>query len=239
MNQTKKNLVIFDFDQTIAFYDALFFLFPLVYTKEEEDKLLENEETKNYVDLFNLFFNDAKKSNISLLQIDEKLKQLEFSPGMMELLNYLRDNKQKYEVIIISSNCTYLIDKILEFHQISDLFSVIYCNPSKIENETIVVSQKEFHNCKLCNPCQCKRKEINHFFKEKGRENYDKIFFIGDGGNDLCLAETLSESDVTFPRINYNLYKKILMPENASKIHCKIVPWNNGLEVKDYLAKLV
>lgn len=238
MSQIKKHLVIFDFDQTIAFYDALFYLFPLIYTKEEEAQILENEEKKSYVDIFNLFFSDAKKSNISIHEIDEKLKHLELSPGMLELFNYLRENKRIYEVIIISSNCTYLIEKILEIYQISDVVSSIYCNPSKCYDDTIVVFQKESHSCKLCNPCQCKKKELQHFFEVNKRENYDKIFFIGDGGNDLCLAETISENDVTFPRFEYNLYQKIFNPENASKIHCKVLPWNSALEIKDYFVKL-
>ena len=42
-------------------------------TEHIQRHLNENEEKKNYVDIFNLFFSDAKKSNISIHEIDEKL----------------------------------------------------------------------------------------------------------------------------------------------------------------------
>lgn len=239
MNSGKKNLIIFDFDQTITDKDSLVEQLPLLHNKEEENKIIRMDEVGNYVDSFNYFYTLVKKLKISLEQINETLKTIQITPGISELFQFLRENKKNYEVIIISSNFLYAIEKILEANKIRDVVSSIFCNPNKFDDEGgIVVLQKEAHNCPLCNPCQCKSKELKKFLGEKNKENYKRIYFVADGGNDLCLTEFIGENDISFPRKEYSLYKKLNDPANKDKIKCKIVPWTNANEIKNYLLNL-
>ena len=53
MNSDKKNLVIFDFDQTITNYDSLFEQLPLLHNEEEEKKIIQMDAVGNFVDSFN------------------------------------------------------------------------------------------------------------------------------------------------------------------------------------------
>lgn len=236
MNSDKKNFVIFDFDQTITNYDSLFEQLPLLHNEEEEKKIIQMDAVGNFVDSFNYFYTLAKKLKISLDQINEAFTKIQVTPGISELFQFFRENKKNYEVIIISSNFLYAIEKILEANKIRDVVTSIFCNPNKIDDEGgIVVLQKETHNCPLCNPCQCKSNELKKFFSEKNKENYKRICFVADGGNDLCLTEFIGENDISFPRKGYTLYKKVNDPANKDKIKCKIVPWTNANEIKNYL----
>ncbi|PIK58483.1 hypothetical protein BSL78_04616 [Apostichopus japonicus] len=67
--------------------------------------------------------------------------------------------------------------------------------------------------------------------RERNGGKYERIFVIGDGGNDFCPCKLLTENDVIFPRKGYRLIKKL---ERLSKsgdeepVLASIVPWEDG-----------
>ena len=101
MNSDKKNLVIFDFDQTITNNDSLFEQLPLLHNEEEEKKIIQMDAVGNFVDSFNYFYTLAKKLKISLGQINEAFTKIQVTPGISELFQFFRENKKNYEVIIV------------------------------------------------------------------------------------------------------------------------------------------
>ena len=238
MNPSKKNLVIFDFDQTITHFDSLFEQFPLLKDEKESERLKAMDAVGNYVDTFNTFYELAHNKKISIEQINEVLKHLKLTKGMKELFDFLRNHKEKFEVIVISSNFAYAIEKVLEYNNMRDIVSMIYCNPYKmLPNGKIAVIQRDHHDCKDCNPCQCKSKELKIYLEENKREYYNNLYFIADGGNDLCLAKNLGKNDVVFPRKDFNLYKKVIQPEIKKILSCKVEPWSDAEEIINYLNK--
>ena len=102
MNPSKKNLVIFDFDQTITHFDSLFEQFPLLKDEKESERLKAMDAVGNYVDTFNTFYELAHNKKISIEQINEVLKNLKLTKGMKELFDFLKNHKEKFEVIVIS-----------------------------------------------------------------------------------------------------------------------------------------
>ena len=62
-------------------------------------------------------------------------------------------------------------------------------------------------------------------------DKYQKILYIGDGGNDFCPAMTLSENDVVMPRKDFKLDMK-LQDKNCK---AEVKTWNNGQEILAFL----
>ena len=79
---------------------------------------------------------------------------------------------------------------------------------------------------------------MEDYWKENNKDEYNKILYVGDGGNDLCLSKKLSEKDYVFPRKNYKLYKLLFNENKKDEIKANIYPWQNGQEIIDILETL-
>ena len=237
--QPKKNLIIFDFDQTITKKDSLYSQLILLNNPLEKQKIIEMDQVLNYVDVFNYFYQKTLDLKIPLSAINHILDNIPLSPGMEELFKYLRNNREHFSILVISSNYEYAVKRVLTSHNIIDLIDGIYSNKFTIDEEKnlIKVIQKQTHNCKDCNPCQCKKEELNLFYitHNINRDNFLKVLFIADGGNDLCLTKTLNQKDIVFPRIGYSLHNKLSNIEIQKTVQCKICPWENAESIIKFL----
>ena len=234
-----KTLLIFDFDNTILNNDSFGHVF-LKLLKKEEQKVIYNSSKKNWVDGYNYTLNKIKSHGYSLTEFNKHLDELSLTKGMHELFLYIRENKNKYEAIILSSNYQYVINYLLKKFGVSDIFSEIICNPSREANpgeeeQFIYVLKRKPHGCDKCNPCNCKNNDYNEFCLSHNINNYDKVIFICDGYNDLCLAKNLGENDSLLVRKDFQLYKKLYENELIKNLLCKVQAWEEGKEIINYL----
>ena len=237
----KKNLIIFDMDQTIVDkdidYSCIEKLSPDL-CKEMDQALLDKV---HWIDFNNYLFKRMKKNNVTWEQISQFFKNIELSPKFEELFTYIKNNSSKYDSIVVSGNNEIVINIILESHHIKECFKTILCNKSYFDesNNIIIESVNEkYETCKVCSPFLCKSLIFEDYLKEIKRENYDKLLFIGDGGNDLCLSKKLSEKDYVFPRKHFRLYELLFNENKMNEIKAKICPWENGMEIYDILKNL-
>lgn len=235
----KKNLIIFDFDQTITNKDSLYSQLPILNNPSETQKIIQMDQELNYIDVFNYFYNQTSSLHIPLSTINSILDSIPLSTGMDTLFKHIRTHKNNYTVLVISSNYTYAIKRVLASHNILDIIDEIYSNDFTInENKNLItVTQKRTHNCKDCNACQCKKEELDLFFKTHNvnRNDFSKVVFIADGGNDVCLTKMLNQNDIVFPRIGFSLCNK-LSNENIKKlVHCQVHPWENAENIINFI----
>ena len=188
--KSNKNLLIFDFDETLVDQDSLYEVANKCLSKEEYDKVVELDQT-DYFDSFNYFFKIIKEIGMTLQDYHKKLEQLELSPKMKELFEFIRKNKSKYEMIILSGDIDYTIKYVLKYHGFLDLFDDFILNKSQLQGDDaerlIYVPRDQFpHNCNLCISSQCKGQELKKYLEKNNEKKYDKIIFVCDGGNDFC-----------------------------------------------------
>lgn len=237
-----KTLLIFDFDKTILDEDSYGHIILKTLTKEEIQTIYNNRKN-NWVDGYNYTLKQLKSHNISKTDFDNLLNEISFSPGFQDLFNYIKSQKEKYDSIVLSSNYEYVIKHILNKNNLNNIFSDIICNPSREANENekdqfIYVMKKKPHECKVCNPCACKYNEYKEFCESHDIKNYERIIFICDGFNDLCLAVNLKKNDVAFVRKNFSLHKKLIEDNLIDKLECKVEIWENGNDIVSYLEKI-
>ena len=237
--KAKKTLLIFDFDKTILNDDSFGHIILNTLTKEEL-QIIFNNRNENWVDGYNYALKQLKSHGITKEKFNEMLNQISLTQGMSELFNYIKEKKENYDSIILSSNYEYVIKYILNKNNIIDIFLDIITNPSREANQDekeqfIYVLKKQEHNCKICNPCSCKKNEFKEFCNTHDMNNYDKVIFICDGFNDFCLAVDLGENDITLMRKNFALYKKIKSKNFENNLKCKVQAWESGNDIINYL----
>ena len=237
--KAKKSLLVFDFDKTILNDDSFGHIILKTLTKEEL-QIIYNNRNENWVDGYNYALKQLKSHGITKEKFDEMLNQISLTQGMSDLFNYIKEQKDNYDCIILSSNYEYVIKYILNKFNIKDIFIDIITNPSREANQDekaqfIYVLKKQEHNCKICNPCSCKKNEFKEFCNTHDMNNYDKVIFICDGFNDFCLAVDLGENDITLMRKNFALYKKIKSKNFENSLKCKVQAWESGKDIINYL----
>ena len=237
--KAKKTLLIFDFDKTILNDDSFGHIILNTLTKEEL-QIIYNNRNENWVDGYNYALKQLKSHGITKELFNEMLNQISLTQGMSDLFNYIKEKKENYDSIILSSNYEYVIKYILNKNNIIDIFLDIITNPSREANQDekeqfIYVLKKQEHNCKICNPCSCKKNEFKEFCNTHDMNNYDKVIFICDGFNDFCLAVDLGENDITLMRKNFALYKKIKSKNFENSLKCKVQAWESGKDIINYL----
>ena len=228
-----KILLIFDFDETITDQDSLYEQARMTLSEEDYKKIMEIDEF-DYYDAFNYFFKKEKEAGLNLKDINSNLEKLSLSPKIKELFDYIRKNKSKYDLIVLSGDIDYSIKYVLNYHKILDLFSCIICNKAEIQEENaeriMYVPRDQFpHNCELCVESQCKGLELEKFLKNK---NYEKILFVCDGGNDFCPAKKLmKKGDIVFPREGHRFLERIKFENLENDLKCEIFPWKTGEDI--------
>ena len=236
MASPKKTLIIFDVDQTITQKDTFQTVVKNLLPKEESDEISRIAKTRdNWILLFNRLFDQLQTIGKGKEEVKAEIEKLELNSGMKELFEYLNLNKEKYEIVILSSGYYWQIKTLLSYNRILKNVKEIISTHSKVEGNIVKIYQIKKFNCNICNPCQCKSSEINDFFKKNKRENYEKIIFVCDGSNDICLAKILNKNDVLFPRKDFALYKKLDNEGLRDELKCNINSWVNGFEIISFL----
>ena len=237
---TKKNLMIFDMDQTILDLDTEFSCVekyaPDLFKEMNGDLYVKD----HWIEFNNYLYKRMKNNNVTWEQISQYFKDMKFSPKFEELFNYIKNNSSKYDCLIVTGNNDIVVNIILESHNIKNCFKKILCNKSYLDKENYIKIEsinEKYEHCKDCSPFLCKSMILEDYLKENNDE-YDKKLYFADGGNDLCLSKKLSEKDYVFPRKNYTLYKKLFKENIKDEIKAKIYPWENGLEIIEILKNI-
>ena len=147
--KAKKTLLIFDFDKTILNDDSFGHIILNTLTKEEL-QIIYNNRNENWVDGYNYALKQLKSHGITKEKFNEMLNQISLTQGMSDLFNYIKEKKENYDSIILSSNYEYVIKYILNKNNIIDIFLDIITNPSREANQDekeqfIYVSKKREH----------------------------------------------------------------------------------------------
>ena len=236
----KKHLVIFDFDQTIIDLDSEFSMVEKYAQDLYEEKNGDLYVKDHWIEFNNYIYTRLVQNGFTYQDVKKYFQSLDLSPKIEELLNYLRENKSKFETIIITGNNEQVVDLVLSSHGIKDCFEHILCNKSVLDEKNIFkiwAINEKYEHCQDDKPFLCKSLFFQDFIKDK-EEKYDGIFYICDGKNDFCLSKILTENDIVFPRFNYSLYKILFDKNGKNEVKAQIIAWKNGKDILDVLRKL-
>ena len=236
--EDKKDLIIFDIDETITDPNSLLFSTEYLLSKEEKENIIKFV-CKTWEYLFNYFFEKLRENKKTNNDLKEATEKCPLTPGMKTLFEYLKQNKNKYYIIIISGGFTYQINHLLKYHNFKECINEIYClNSEETKDNLLKISNRRNYNCPNCNPSQCKSQDLKDFFEIKRRDSFKNVIFICDGGNDICLAKDLNENDMVFAREEHRLIQRINDQNEKIKTKCIVKTWKSGEDIINLLKEL-
>jgi len=236
-------LLVFDMDSTIIEKNSDIGIIDLLNSRSEK-KIESFDYTVDWTLTMREVFQNLKKLNFDVNDLKSIIESIKLNEGFIEIFEYLSQNKNLFESIIISGSNTIFVDWVIKKNNIENIFSNVYSNKAVLCQENLIkIEPCHSHVCQVCNPCQCKRIVLNDYITEKQKLNkfYSQKIFIGDGENDFCPGRDFSQNDYVLGRYNYHLdiYVKKLMKEKKFNYRYNYLSWKNGHDILNVLRKLV
>jgi 2,3-diketo-5-methylthio-1-phosphopentane phosphatase len=233
-----KILFIFDLDNTILKHTTDYEVIKLIPQVEIDENYF------NWAKYMQKMYLKMKENQVKLEQIKKVVESIPLNEGFSEIFEFLRKNKEKFEILIVSGANTLYIQWIIEYHKINDIVDDYFSNYAQPDEELLIkISPNHIHDCSDCiqDLSQCKKKVLEEFLsskKIKDKENfYSSIVYVGDGSNDFCPSTMLGINDLLFPREEYQLHKMICQDIFNKKIKCAIHPWKSGGKILEVVKK--
>lgn len=183
----EKIIIASDFDGTITVKDSLFDFFEnYANSKWKDIEQLWEEKKINSKECLEKEFELVPSLSEEL--IEKYTKEIETDSYFKDFYSYIKEKGMDF--VVISDGVDYFIDKICKKAGISGI--KIFSNHGEFIDDKFVLSYpNEYKNCiKHSGTCKCKI--ISNL-----REKYDKIYYIGDGTSDYCVAD---KADMVFAK---------------------------------------
>ena len=181
-------------------------------------------------------FSVLSSSNFKQKDYERCLETLQLTPGMQETCNFLR--VAGVQSIIISDSNSYFIDHLLQRESLHDVFSNIYTNPAKWDDNGCLLVERYQDNrtCNLCPKNLCKNEVLQTYLRDHN-QSYDVFVYTGDGHGDLCPSVALNKEDFILAREGYKLLN-CLQGEKKSEVKARVIPWVSGFDVLEFFKEL-
>jgi 2,3-diketo-5-methylthio-1-phosphopentane phosphatase len=240
----KKILLVFDLDNTILSQTTDYEVLKLI---SESDLGQIRESSANWAKFMQEVYKKMKEQSIDLSQIKSVVERIPMNEGFKELFALIRENKEKFETLIVSGANTLYIKWILDCHQLHGVVDGVFANPAEPHDDLLIKIRPlhEDHKCKtcVCDLAQCKKLALLDYFASKGiddfQESYNNLVYVGDGENDFCPSTILCKQHHLFPRECFDLYNMLYRGTARNKLKCNITPWTNGFKIAEVIKKLI
>ncbi|XP_026206604.1 probable phosphatase phospho1 [Anabas testudineus] len=239
-------LVLFDFDETIineSSDDAVLRALP---GQRLPDWLKNSYREGHYNEHMQKVLAYMADQGVSKDSIYSAVEKISPSPGLMNLFQYLQSHEQDFELVVISDANMFFIETWLERAGVRRLFRKIFTNPASFDpSGRLVLLPFHSHSCSRCPDNMCKQVILQEYLagrqKECGGSPFQRVFYIGDGANDICPSLALRPQDTAFPRRDFPMHRLLLEMQHsqAAKFKANIVPWVSGEDIVDCLKKIM
>ena len=207
-------IIVSDFDGTITKKDSLYNFFDKYASKswldvEESWKEGKISSKECLIKEFELV------EGLSEELIIDYIKDIELDEGFKDFIDFCYDFGMDF--LVVSDGVDYFINKILQKNGIK--YVKLITNHARFINGRFMLSfPNDFSDCKN-DAGTCKCKVISDL-----RKNYNKIYYIGDGTSDLCVAD---KADI--------LFAKDGLAEHCEEKKIKYTPYNSFKDIVSYL----
>ncbi|XP_065079133.1 pyridoxal phosphate phosphatase PHOSPHO2 [Ochlerotatus camptorhynchus] len=235
-----RRLAVFDFDHTISEYNTD------IVVRDLLDQSLISPEIKSivrscgWIPFMQRIFRLLNQNGFTPSDIKSAIRAIPEVPGLKSCIKEMAANN--FHIIIISDSNSEFIKAWNDFNDIEKYIHTTFTNPAKF-NSNGLLEVHSFHNqteCSLSSKNLCKGKILEDFLEKQFNEantEYDKVFYIGDGKNDVCPMLRLTENGYACPRDGYSCYDELnaAIAKRSEKYDAKILRWRNG----SHLANLI
>ncbi|XP_061563777.1 probable phosphatase phospho1 [Cololabis saira] len=244
--QDQRFLVLFDFDETIICESSDDAVVRALPGQQLPDWLINSYREGHYNEHMQKVLAYMAEQGVNKKSIDSALKNIAPSPGLLNLFQYLQKHQQDFELAVVSDANMYFIETWLENAGVRHLFRKIFTNPASFDAKgRLVLLPFHSHSCSHCPDNMCKQVILREYLaarrKERGGAPFQRVFYIGDGANDVCPSQALEPQDTAFPRRAFPMHTLLLEMQQSQPAQFKanLVPWVDGEDIVDCLKKIM
>ncbi|XP_069030388.1 pyridoxal phosphate phosphatase PHOSPHO2 [Embiotoca jacksoni] len=232
-----KILMVFDFDHTVVDDNSDTWVIRCLPTQTLPDSVKHSYRKGLWTEFMGRVMNYIGDQEVSPDRIRSVMETIPFTAGMTDLLTFISENKSTVDCIVISDSNTVFIDWILRAAGLQAAVDRVFTNPAEFsESGRMRVRCHHSHDCDRCPVNLCKRKVLELYLSQQsgGGVEYERIFYVGDGGNDLCPTSCLRGRDIVMPRKGYTLEKllrKMEGQEDDASLRAKVIAWSSATDI--------
>jgi pyridoxal phosphate phosphatase PHOSPHO2 len=135
-----------------------------------------------------------------------------------------------------------------QHHGLTDLFSEIVTNPAHwdathsdhLHIGRRLLSTSPPHGCTVgCLANMCKGDELDAYLVANGgKDSFDKIVYVGDGGNDFCPLLRMRQGDTGYVRKGFELDERVKEEGEKEGLKVDVKLWEQAWQIDEYFAEL-
>ncbi|WRT70163.1 uncharacterized protein IL334_007157 [Kwoniella shivajii] len=241
-----KQLVVFDFDWSFVDQDTDRWVFEVLST--ELRRLLQDRKSSGTgmqctPDVVNDTMKDLYEKGFKKEDVLGALRILPFHPAMRRAVMSLQSRSEDTTFLCLSNSNEIYIGTILEKHGLASLFSEIITNPAHwnpsspdhlIIGRRLPASEPP-HGCSVgCLANMCKGDELDTYLASKGgKDSFDKIVYVGDGGNDFCPLLRMRKGDLALVRKGLELDTRVKEEGGKSGLKVDVKYWDQAWQIDE------
>ncbi|XP_060898514.1 pyridoxal phosphate phosphatase PHOSPHO2 [Labrus mixtus] len=236
-----KTLMVFDFDHTVVDDNSDTWVLRCLPGEALPDSVKKSYRKGHWTEFMGRVMKYIGDQDVSPDRVRSVMETIPFTAGMTDLLTLILENKSSIDCIVISDSNALFIDWILQASGLQAAVDQVFTNPAKFnELGYMEVQYCHSHDCTQCPVNLCKRRVLELYLSERsdGGVSYERIYYVGDGGNDLCPTFCLRGNDVVMPRKGYTLEKLLSRLESQkddNSLRAKVIAWSSGTEILEEL----
>lgn len=231
-------MAAFDFDHTVVDDNTDIVVRDLVKSKISDDitKLYKKSGWIPYMqEIFYLLHADG----FTKAQIQLAIEGIPEVSGLRTLFKRLWDAKTM-DIIVISDSNSEFIKFWCDYNGISQYIQQIYTNQAQFTADDVLKIQPYHHqlDCQLSSENLCKGAVLEHHVRKQFDEHrivYDRIFYVGDGHNDVCPVLRLSTRDFGLAREGYRMQKELEEQKTNGDLDATVKIWTNGHDLSELI----
>lgn len=236
-------LVVFDFDWSLADQDTDRWVHEAL-SPQRRIEFVQLKPTMQFTDMCALLLEKLHEEGHSREALEDALRKMPMHPAMIRGVRTLQSVHPGTDFFLLSNSNEVYIHTILPSKGLADppLFTEIVTNPAHWEPNGLLRLTRRIppdgpqHSCRVgCSANMCKGDELDAFQQRHADRKYERIVYVGDGGNDFCPIQRLGPNDVAFVRRNRGLAKRIL---DEGGVQCTVRYWSGAWEAEQLLKLL-
>ena len=232
-----KRLAAFDFDHTISELNTDLVVRDLVSAGYISDRIKEIYKTYGWTMYMREIFKLLHEKRIKKENIEDAIKGIPEVEGIKNCIKFLAENN--FDIIIISDSNSEFIRIWNEHNEITEYIHSVFTNKAHFDDKGRLHIAPFGHQteCKLSAINICKGKVLQKFIENQTDVAYDKVFYIGDGKNDVCPILRLPENSYGCAREGYSCIKELnkMTVQNPKCLKAKLYIWKNGIDLQTFI----
>ncbi|XP_041943177.1 probable phosphatase phospho1 [Alosa sapidissima] len=233
-------LVVFDFDETLVNESSDDAVVRTAPGQVLPDWLRASYREGRYNEQMQRVLAYLAQQGVTESAIRAEIQRIPETPGLSALLDFLRAHARHFDCAVISDANSYFIEAWLQQAGARQLFLEIFTNPAHFDTSgRLVLAPCHAHSCPRCPDNMCKQRILRDFLSRRSvqrRRPYQRVFYVGDGANDVCPCLALDTQDVAFARRDFPMHR-LLTSTHTAQVNASVQPWSTGHDVMQHLQR--